>query len=161
MFKKVLIANRGEIAVQTIRALHELNIKAVAVYSTADADSLFVKMSDETVCIGSGQPTDSYLKMGAVLDAAALTASDAIFPGYGFLSENSEFAELCQEYGIKFIGPSAEVINLMGNKANAKATMKKLGVPTIPGSDGYLKDLDQLPITWKRRSLLLKKLVIQ
>ena len=143
MFKKVLIANRGEIAVQTIRALHELNIKAVAVYSTADADSLFVKMSDETVCIGSGQPTDSYLKMGAVLDAAALTASDAIFPGYGFLSENSEFAELCQEYGIKFIGPSAEVINLMGNKANAKATMKKLGVPTIPGSDGYLKDLDQ------------------
>lgn len=143
MFKKVLIANRGEIAVQTIRALHELKIKAVAVYSTADADSLFVKMADETVCIGSGQPTDSYLKMGAVLDAAALTASDAIFPGYGFLSENSEFAELCQEYGIKFIGPSAEVIDLMGNKSNAKATMKKLGVPTIPGSDGYVQNLDE------------------
>ncbi|ANZ57806.1 acetyl-CoA carboxylase biotin carboxylase subunit [Fructilactobacillus lindneri] len=139
--KKVLIANRGEIAVQTIRALHELNMEAVAVYSTADADGLFVKMADEAICIGSGLPTDSYLNMGAVLDAAVLTGSDAIFPGYGFLSENSDFAELCKEYGLKFIGPSAEVIDLMGNKSNAKAAMQKLGVPTIPGSDGFVKDV--------------------
>ncbi|USS84782.1 acetyl-CoA carboxylase biotin carboxylase subunit [Fructilactobacillus myrtifloralis] len=143
MIKKVLIANRGEIAVQTIRSLHELDLQAVAVYSTADRDSLFVELADQAVCIGSGLPQDSYLNMGAVLDAAVLTGSDAIFPGYGFLAENSEFAELCQDYGIKFIGPSAHVIELMGNKANAKETMQHLGVPTIPGSDGFVDSLDQ------------------
>ncbi|WP_413628199.1 acetyl-CoA carboxylase biotin carboxylase subunit [Fructilactobacillus vespulae] len=143
MFKKVLIANRGEIAVQTIRALHEMNITAVAVYSTADKDSLFVRLADETVCIGKGLPGESYLKMGAILDAAVLTAADAIFPGYGFLSENEDFAELCEEYGIKFIGPSSKVIDLMGNKSNAKATMQRLEVPTIPGSDGYVTSLEQ------------------
>ncbi|USS87144.1 acetyl-CoA carboxylase biotin carboxylase subunit [Fructilactobacillus cliffordii] len=141
MIKRVLIANRGEIAVQTIRALHEMNLQAVAVYSTADRDGLFVQMADQSVCIGSGLPQDSYLNMGAILDAAVLTGSDAIFPGYGFLAENSEFAELCQDYGVKFIGPSAEVINLMGNKSNAKETMKKLDVPTIPGSDGFVDSL--------------------
>jgi acetyl-CoA carboxylase, biotin carboxylase subunit len=142
MFKKVLIANRGEIAVQIIRALHEMNIQAVAVYSTADKDSMFVKLADESVCIGGPQPGESYLNMAAIIDAAILTNSDAIHPGYGFLSENAEFAELCEKCAIKFIGPSSKVIDLMGNKSHAKAAMQKSGVPTIPGSNGDLADLD-------------------
>lgn len=143
MFKKVLIANRGEIAVQIIRALHEMNIKAVAVYSTADKDSMFVKLADESVCIGGPQPNESYLNMAAVIDAAILTNSEAIHPGYGFLSENAEFAELCEKCSIKFIGPSSKVIDLMGNKSHAKAAMKNSGVPTIPGSDGAIESLDE------------------
>ncbi|AYF93095.1 acetyl-CoA carboxylase biotin carboxylase subunit [Apilactobacillus bombintestini] len=142
MFKKVLIANRGEIAVQIIRSLHEMNIKAVAVYSTADKDSMFVKLADESVCIGGPQPSESYLNMAAIIDAAILTNSEAIHPGYGFLSENAEFAELCEKCSIKFIGPSSKVIDLMGNKSHAKAAMKKSGVPTIPGSDGSIDSLD-------------------
>ena len=142
MFKKVLIANRGEIAVQIIRALHEMDIKAVAVYSTADKDSMFVKLADESVCIGGPQPNESYLNMAAVIDAAILTGSEAIHPGYGFLSENAEFAELCEKCSIKFIGPSSKVIDLMGNKSHAKAAMKNSGVPTIPGSDGSIDSLD-------------------
>lgn len=142
MFKKVLIANRGEIAVQIIRALHEMDIKAVAVYSTADKDSMFVKLADESVCIGGPQPNESYLNMAAVIDAAILTGSEAIHPGYGFLSENAEFAELCEKCSIKFIGPSSKVIDLMGNKSHAKAAMKNSGVPTIPGSDGSIDTLE-------------------
>ncbi|MHA8110263.1 acetyl-CoA carboxylase biotin carboxylase subunit [Lactobacillaceae bacterium Melli_B4] len=142
MFKKVLIANRGEIAVQIIRSLREMGIKSVAVYSTADQDSLFTKLADEAVCIGGPQPNESYLNMEAIIDTAVLTGSDAIHPGYGFLSENAEFAELCEKCHIKFIGPSSSVIDLMGNKAHAKATMKKAGVPTIPGSDGPVKTVD-------------------
>ncbi|CAM2818954.1 acetyl-CoA carboxylase biotin carboxylase subunit [Fructilactobacillus fructivorans] len=143
MFKKVLVANRGEIAVQIIRALHDMNIKAVAVYSTADADSLFVKLADESVCIGGPFPDESYLNMAAIVDAAVLTGCDALHPGYGFLSENADFAELCNQCGVKFIGPSAKVINLMGNKGHAKEAMKKSGVPTIPGSDGFIDSVEQ------------------
>ncbi|GLB46477.1 acetyl-CoA carboxylase biotin carboxylase subunit [Philodulcilactobacillus myokoensis] len=142
MFKKVLIANRGEIAVQIIRSLHEMNIKAVAVYSTADRDSMFVKMADEAYCIGGPFPSESYLNMAAIIDTACLSGCDAIHPGYGFLSENAEFSHLCADCHIKFIGPDYRSIELMGNKANAKETMKKNHVPTIPGSDGVLKSLD-------------------
>ena len=141
MFKKVLIANRGEIAVQIIRALHEMGIKAVAVYSTADRDSLFVHLADQAVCIGGPCPSQSYLNMGAIIDAAVLTGCDAIHPGYGFLSENAEFAALCEDCHVKFIGPSSKAIDLMGDKSNAKVTMKKVGIPTIPGSDGNLKNV--------------------
>ena len=141
MFKKVLIANRGEIAVQIIRALHEMGIKAVAVYSTADRDSLFVHLADQAVCIGGPFPSQSYLNMGAIIDAAVLTGCDAIHPGYGFLSENAEFAALCEDCHVKFIGPSSKAIDLMGDKSNAKVTMKKVGIPTIPGSDGNLKNV--------------------
>ena len=143
MFKKVLVANRGEVAVQIIRALHEMNIKAVAVYSTADADSLFVKLADESVCIGGPFPDESYLNMAAIIDSAVLCGCDALHPGYGFLSENADFAELCEQCGIKFIGPSAKVINLMGNKGNAKEAMRQNGVPTIPGSDGFVDTYKQ------------------
>lgn len=125
MFKRVLVANRGEIAVQIIRSLHEMNIEAVAVYSTADKDSMFVKLADKSVCIGGPFPNESYLDMPSIIDAACLTNCDAIHPGYGFLSENAEFAELCEQCHIKFIGPSSKVIDLMGNKSHAKAAMKK------------------------------------
>ncbi|MCK8624485.1 acetyl-CoA carboxylase biotin carboxylase subunit [Apilactobacillus sp. M161] len=143
MFKRVLVANRGEIAVQIIRSLHEMNIEAVAVYSTADKDSMFVKLADQSVCIGGPFPNESYLDMPSIIDAACLTDCDAIHPGYGFLSENAEFAELCEQCHIKFIGPSSKVIDSMGNKSHAKAAMKKSGVPTIPGSDGFIKDIDE------------------
>ncbi|KRM92339.1 acetyl-CoA carboxylase biotin carboxylase subunit [Fructilactobacillus florum] len=142
MIKKVLVANRGEIAVQAIRNLQELSLATVAVHSTVDANELFVKLADQSVCIGGPLPTESYLNMGAILDAAVLTGADAIFPGYGFLSENAHFAKLCELYGIKFIGPSAAVIELMGNKSHAKAAMEKFGVPTIPGSTGFVADVD-------------------
>ncbi|MCF6514663.1 acetyl-CoA carboxylase biotin carboxylase subunit [Lactobacillus sp. S2-2] len=141
MIKKVLIANRGEIAVQIIRSLHEMNMKAVAIYSTADAESLFVDLADEAVCVGG--PNDAYLNIPAILNAAVLTGSDAIHPGYGFLSENNEFAELCEKCNVKFIGPSSSVIDLMGNKSNAKTAMKNNGVPTIPGSEGFLNSFDE------------------
>ena len=143
MFKKILIANRGEIALRVIRTAREMGIKTVAVYSTADRESLHVKFADEAVCIGPPPSKDSYLNMQRLLSAAEITNADAIHPGYGFLSENSKFSKLCQEHGIKFIGASPEMIDAMGDKSNAKDTMKKAGVPTIPGSDGLLEGIDQ------------------
>ncbi|WP_203256543.1 acetyl-CoA carboxylase biotin carboxylase subunit [Hyunsoonleella ulvae] len=139
MFKKILIANRGEIALRVIRTCKEMGIKTVAVYSTADADSLHVKFADEAVCIGPPASTDSYLKMSNVISAAEITNADAIHPGYGFLSENAKFSQICEEHGIKFIGASAEMIDKMGDKANAKATMKAAGVPCVPGSEGVIE----------------------
>ncbi len=143
MFKKILIANRGEIALRVIRTCKEMGIKTVAVYSTADADSLHVKFADEAVCIGPPPSNLSYLKMSNIIAAAEITNADAIHPGYGFLSENAKFSKICQEHGIKFIGASPEMIDRMGDKASAKATMKAAGVPTIPGSDGLLESYEQ------------------
>ena len=136
MFRKILIANRGEIAVRIIRAARELGIDTVAVYSTADKEALHTLLADEAVCIGPAKSTDSYLNMNAVLSAAVLTGAEAIHPGFGFLSENSKFATMCDEVGIKFIGPSGAVMDLMGDKINARAQMIKAKVPVIPGSDG-------------------------
>ena len=141
MFNKILIANRGEIAMRVIRACKELGIKTVAVYSTVDKDSLHVKFADEAVCIGPPNSKESYLNIPKIIAAAEITNADAIHPGYGFLSENAEFSQVCSDYGIKFIGASADMINSMGDKATAKATMKKAGVPTIPGSDGVVKNI--------------------
>lgn len=141
MFKKILIANRGEIAMRVIRTCKEMGIKTVAVYSTADRDSLHVRFADEAVCIGPPSSTDSYLKIPNIIAAAEITNADAIHPGYGFLSENAKFSKICAEHGIKFIGASPEMIDRMGDKATAKATMKKAGVPTVPGSDGILGSL--------------------
>lgn len=143
MFKKILIANRGEIALRVIRACKELGIKTVAVYSTADKDSLHVTFADEAVCIGPASSLKSYLNIQNIIAAAEITNADAIHPGYGFLSENANFSKVCQDYGIKFIGASPEMINAMGDKASAKATMKKAGVPTIPGSEGLLCSIDE------------------
>jgi len=142
MFKKILIANRGEIALRVIRTCKEMGIKTVAVYSTADADSLHVKFADEAVCIGPAPSPDSYLKMSNVIAAAEITNADAIHPGYGFLSENAKFSKICEENGIKFIGASEEMISKMGDKATAKATMKAAGVPCVPGSDGIIASFD-------------------
>ena len=136
MFRKILIANRGEIAVRIIRAARELGIDTVAVYSTADKEALHTLLADEGVCIGPAKSTDSYLNMNAVLSAAVLTGAEAIHPGFGFLSENSKFATMCEEVGIKFIGPSGAVMDMMGDKINARAQMIKAKVPVIPGSDG-------------------------
>jgi len=138
MFKKILIANRGEIALRIIRTCREMGISSVAVYSTADAESLHVRFADEAVCIGPPSSADSYLKISNIIAAAEITNADAIHPGYGFLSENARFSKICEEHGIKFIGATEEMINLMGDKASAKETMKKAGVPTVPGSDGIL-----------------------
>ncbi|WP_421890478.1 acetyl-CoA carboxylase biotin carboxylase subunit [Marinoscillum sp.] len=143
MFDKILIANRGEIALRIIRTCKEMGIKTVAVYSTADADSLHVRFADEAVCIGPPASKDSYLKIPQIISAAEITNADAIHPGYGFLAENAEFSKVCEEYGIKFIGASADMINAMGDKATAKATMKAAGVPTIPGSEGLLESIEQ------------------
>ncbi|MEQ8684503.1 MAG: acetyl-CoA carboxylase biotin carboxylase subunit [Imperialibacter sp.] len=143
MFKKILIANRGEIALRIIRTCREMGIKTVAVYSTADKDSLHVRFADEAVCIGPPPSAKSYLKMPNLISAAEITNADAIHPGYGFLSENAEFSRICQEYGIKFIGATPEMINSMGDKATAKDTMKKAGVPIIPGSEGLLDSVAQ------------------
>ena len=142
MFKKILIANRGEIALRVIRTCREMGIKSVAVYSTADADSLHVRFADEAVCIGPPASTDSYLKIPNIIAAAEITNADAIHPGYGFLSENAKFSKICAEHGIKFIGASPEMIERMGDKASAKATMKEAGVPTVPGSDGLVQSLE-------------------
>ena len=139
MFKKILIANRGEIAMRLIRTCKEMGIKTVAVYSTADEESLHVRFADEAVCIGPAPSSDSYLKMANIMAAAEICNADAIHPGYGFLSENAKFSKICKEHGIKFIGASAEMIEKMGDKASAIATMKAAGVPTIPGSDGVLE----------------------
>ncbi len=142
MFKKILIANRGEIALRVIRTCKEMGIKTVAVYSQADRDSLHVRFADEAVCIGPAPSSESYLKMTNIIAAAEITNADGIHPGYGFLSENAKFSRICKEHNIKFIGATPEQIESMGDKASAKATMIKAGVPCIPGSDGLLKDLD-------------------
>ncbi len=143
MFKKILIANRGEIALRIIRTCKEMRIKTVAVYSTADADSLHVRFADEAVCIGPPASNQSYLDVTRIMAALEITNADAIHPGYGFLAENADFAELCEDYGVKFIGPSAKMIRKMGDKITAKDTMLKAGVPCIPGSKGLLKDVAQ------------------
>ncbi|KAA0963712.1 acetyl-CoA carboxylase biotin carboxylase subunit [Streptococcus cristatus] len=143
MFRKILIANRGEIAVRIIRAARELGIDTVAVYSTADKEALHTLLADEAVCIGPAKSTDSYLNMNAVLSAAVLTGAEAIHPGFGFLSENSKFATMCEEVGIKFIGPSGAVMDLMGDKINARAQMIKAKVPVIPGSDGEVHTAEE------------------
>lgn len=143
MLKKVLIANRGEIAVRIIRACREMGIRTVAVYSEADKDSLHRKLADESVCIGPARSGLSYLNVKNLIEAACQTGADSIHPGYGFLSESSSFAKMCNEIGIKFIGPSSEIIELMGNKSKAKATMKKAGVPVVPGSDGLVNSLEE------------------
>jgi acetyl-CoA carboxylase biotin carboxylase subunit len=141
MFNKILIANRGEIALRIIRTCREMGIKTVAVYSTADRESLHVRFADEAVCIGPPASSESYLSIPRIMAAVEITNADAIHPGYGFLAENAEFAEVCTEYGIKFIGPTPEQIRKMGDKITAKETMVKAGVPVIPGSDGLVKDL--------------------
>lgn len=143
MFKKILIANRGEIALRIIRTCREMGIKTVAVYSTADAESLHVKFADEAVCIGPPPSNLSYLKMSNIIAAAEITNADAIHPGYGFLSENAKFSKICQEHGIKFIGASPEMIDRMGDKASAKSTMIEAGVPCVPGSVGILESYEQ------------------
>ena len=143
MFKKILIANRGEIALRIIRTCKEMGIKTVAVFSTADRESLHVRFADEAVCIGPPPSRDSYLSIQALISAAEVTGADAIHPGYGFLSENAEFSRICEEHSIKFIGASAEMINQMGDKATAKDTMKKAGVPVIPGSDGLIDTVEE------------------
>jgi acetyl-CoA carboxylase biotin carboxylase subunit len=143
VFKKILIANRGEIALRIIRTCKEMGISTVAVYSTADKDSLHVRFADEAVCIGPAASKDSYLNIPNIISAAEITNADAIHPGYGFLSENAEFSKVCGEYGIKFIGADPEMISKMGDKATAKATMKAAGVPTIPGSEGLLESIDE------------------
>lgn len=143
MFKKILIANRGEIALRIIRTCREMGIQTVAVYSTADRDSLHVRFADEAVCIGPPPSRQSYLSIPNIISAAEITNADAIHPGYGFLSENAEFSRICAEYGIKFIGATAEQINFMGDKATAKATMKAAGVPVIPGSEGLLESVEE------------------
>ncbi|WP_296619734.1 acetyl-CoA carboxylase biotin carboxylase subunit [Marivirga sp.] len=143
MFKKILIANRGEIALRIIRTCKEMGISTVAVYSTADKDSLHVRFADEAVCIGPAASKDSYLNIPNIISAAEITNADAIHPGYGFLSENAEFSKICGEYGIKFIGADPEMISKMGDKATAKATMKAAGVPTIPGSEGLLESIEE------------------
>lgn len=143
MFKKILIANRGEIALRVIRTCREMGIKTVAVYSTADRDSLHVKFADEAVCIGKPQSADSYLNIAHIMAAVEITNADAIHPGYGFLAENARFAQICNDHDIKFIGPTADMINAMGDKITAKDTMIKAGVPVVPGGEGLLQSLDE------------------
>jgi len=143
MFKKILIANRGEIALRVIRTAREMGIKTVAVYSTADRDSLHVRFADEAVCIGRPQSSESYLNIANIMSAAEITNADAIHPGYGFLAENAKFARICNEHGVKFIGPTPEMINSMGDKITAKETMIKAGVPVIPGGQGLLQSVDE------------------
>src|SRR5580692_5383520 len=142
MFKKILIANRGEIALRVIRTCREMGIKTVAVYSTADKDSLHVKFADEAVCIGKPASIDSYLNIPHIMAAIEITNADAIHPGYGFLAENAKFAQICTDHGIKFVGPTPSMINSMGDKITAKETMIKAGVPVVPGGDGLLQSVD-------------------
>lgn len=143
MFKKILIANRGEIALRVIRTCKEMGIKTVAVYSTADKESLHVKFADEAVCIGKPPSIDSYLNIAFIMAAAEITNADAIHPGYGFLAENAKFSQICQDHGVKFIGPTAEMINKMGDKISAKETMIKAGVPVVPGGEGLLESVSE------------------
>ena len=141
--KKVLIANRGEIALRIIRTCHEMGLRTVAVYSTADADSLHVRFADEAVCIGPPSSGESYLRPDRIIAAAEVTGADAIHPGYGFLSENAEFSQICSDHDITFIGPRAETIRMMGEKSRAKKTMAEAGVPVVPGSDGILASMEE------------------
>jgi len=150
VFKKILIANRGEIALRIIRSCKEMGIKTVAVYSTADKESLHVRFADEAVCIGPPASKDSYLNIPNIIAAAEITNADGIHPGYGFLSERSQFAKICAEHEIKFIGPTPAMIDAMGDKASAKATAKKAGVPCVPGSDGLLSDVEEAKVTAKK-----------
>jgi acetyl-CoA carboxylase biotin carboxylase subunit len=143
VFKKILIANRGEIALRVIRTCREMGIKTVAVYSTADRESLHVKFSDEAVCIGKAQSSDSYLNIPHIMSAAEITNADAIHPGYGFLAENAKFAQICQDHDIKFIGPKPEMISSMGDKITAKETMIRAGVPVVPGGEGLLQSIEE------------------
>jgi acetyl-CoA carboxylase biotin carboxylase subunit len=143
LFKKILIANRGEIALRVIRTCKEMGIPTVAVYSSADVDSLHVIFADEAVCIGPANSAESYLKVSSILAAAEVTGADAIHPGYGFLAENANFSDICAEHDIKFIGPSGKMITKMGDKALAKETMRNCGVPVVPGSEGALKDVEE------------------
>ena len=143
MFKKILVANRGEIALRVIRTCKEMGINTVAVYSTADAESIHVKFADEAVCIGPAPSSESYLRIANIISAAEITNADAIHPGYGFLSESAKFSKICEEHNIKFIGASPEMIQKMGDKANAKATMLEAGVPCVPGSEGIIKDIKE------------------
>lgn len=143
MFKKILIANRGEIALRVIRTCREMGIKTVAVYSTADRDSLHVKFADEAVCIGKPQSSDSYLNIPHLMAAAEITNADAVHPGYGFLAENAKFAQICADHQIKFIGPTPEMINAMGDKITAKETMIRAGVPVVPGGEGLLQSVEE------------------
>jgi len=140
LFKKILIANRGEIALRIIRACREMAISTVAIHSTADANALHVRFADEAVCIGPPPSKDSYLNIPAILSAAEITRADAIHPGYGFLSENSEFAEVCENCKIRFIGPRPEMLRLMGNKVRAREAAQESGLPILPGSPGVLKE---------------------
>ena len=144
MFRRILIANRGEIAVRIIRTCREMNIETVAIYSTADREALHVKLATQTVCVGPAKASDSYLNMKNILTAALETGCDAIHPGFGFLSENSDFARLCEECGIVFIGPKAGVIDALGNKATAKKLMMARNVPVVPGSKGAVSDPEEL-----------------
>ena len=150
MFKKILVANRGEIALRVIRTCKEMGIQTVAVYSNADSESLHVKFADEAVCIGPAASSESYLKISNIIAAAEITNADAIHPGYGFLSENARFSKICDEHGIKFIGASPEMIDRMGDKANAKATMKLAGVPCVPGSEGVIETFKECELTAKK-----------
>ena len=150
MISKVLVANRGEIAVRIIRACREMNIETVAIYSTADKDSLHVKLADEAVCIGKPLPKDSYLNIESIITAAVLTGADAIHPGFGFLSENAKFARICRECNIKFIGPTPEMIELMGDKARARQMMIEADVPVVPGSDGTVDAAEDARVLAKR-----------
>ncbi|MXU65793.1 acetyl-CoA carboxylase biotin carboxylase subunit [Oceanomicrobium pacificus] len=143
MFKKILIANRGEIALRVIRACREMGIQSVAVHSTADSDAMHVRMADESVCIGPPSGTQSYLSIPSIISACEITGAEAIHPGYGFLSENANFVSIVQDHGLTFIGPTAEHINVMGDKITAKETMRKLGVPCVPGSDGGVPTLEE------------------
>ena len=150
MFKKILIANRGEIALRIIRTCREMGIKTVAVYSTADKDSLHVKFADEAVCIGGPKGQDSYLNIPHIMAACEITNADAVHPGYGFLAENAKFAQICADHGIKFIGPTPEMINKMGDKITAKDTMIKAGVPVVPGSEGLLEGVEEAKVLAKK-----------
>jgi len=149
MFKKILIANRGEIALRVIRTCREMGIKTVAVYSTADKDSLHVKFADEAVCIGKPASIDSYLNIPHIMAAAEITNADAVHPGYGFLAENAKFSQICADHGIKFIGPTPEMINKMGDKITAKETMIKAGVPVVPGGEGLLESIEHTKLSAK------------
>ena len=150
MFSKILIANRGEIALRIHRACRELGIPTVAVHSTADAEAMHVRLADESVCIGPPAARDSYLNIPAILTAAAITGADAIHPGYGFLSENAGFVEMVEAHGLTFIGPSSAHIRMMGDKITAKTAMASLGVPLVPGSDGALADVAEAAIVAER-----------
>ncbi len=143
MFKKILIANRGEIAVRIIRACKEWGISTVAIHSDVDRDSMHVRLADESVCVGTHQPLNSYLNIPAIMSAIELTNAEAVHPGYGFLSENPEFAKILEDYKIKFVGPSSKLIQMMGDKIQAKKIAKQYGLPVIEGSDGGVKDINQ------------------